>query len=354
MNIMKNKVLMVTSIHEFSGGAICSKRNYRALCNIFGNENVEIFDLSNINKHNTNILIKLFNFINGKLFSIFVENIIIEKSKYFTIVFLDSSIYGQFAKKIKIKHPYINIISFFHNMELDYYKDCVPKINLLWKVYCNEKFSCIYSDITIALNYRDVKRIKQIYGKKVDAIIPISFTDRHINFNQNNISNILTGLFFGSNFIANIQGIHWFIRNVLPYIDIKLQIIIKDINKENLPQNNKLELIGFVENLEPYIQNADLIILPIFLGSGMKVKTCEALMYGKNIIGTEESFIGYDVDFDKIGAKCENAQEFIKAINEFPKRFKSKYNEYSRKIFLEKYNDIVVYKQFNDLIFNYY
>ncbi len=39
----------------------------------------------------------------------------------------------------------------------------------------------------------------------------------------------------------------------------------------------------------------DYIISPIFVGGGMKVKTCEALMYGKNIIGTSESFEGYDI-----------------------------------------------------------
>ena len=28
----------------------------------------------------------------------------------------------------------------------------------------------------------------------------------------------------------------------------------------------------------------------------MKVKTCEALMYGKNILGTTETFEGYELD----------------------------------------------------------
>jgi len=91
------------------------------------------------------------------------------------------------------------------------------------------------------------------------------------------------------------------------------------------------------------------MIFPIFQGGGMKVKTCEALMHGKNIIGTGEAFRGYEVDFEKVGAKCETAEDFIKAIIEFPKRFTSKFNEYSRNLFLEKYNNDVVFKQFTDL-----
>lgn len=38
------------------------------------------------------------------------------------------------------------------------------------------------------------------------------------------------------------------------------------------------------------------MVMPIFSGSGMKVKTAEALMYGKFLIGTKEAFEGYEID----------------------------------------------------------
>ena len=47
------------------------------------------------------------------------------------------------------------------------------------------------------------------------------------------------------------------------------------------------------------------MLFPIFEGSGMKLKTCEALMFGKNIIGTPEAFAGYDIDdYTNVGACC--------------------------------------------------
>ena len=41
----------------------------------------------------------------------------------------------------------------------------------------------------------------------------------------------------------------------------------------------------------------------------MKVKTCEALMFGKNIIGTKEAFEGYELDYQKVGAMCNTKEE---------------------------------------------
>jgi hypothetical protein len=359
---IKNKLLLLTYSFAFNGGAVFSERNYRALCSIFGNENIEIFDLAkcdnSVKPHIFyRILRKIFhlilisefiNFISRRIFiSSEIENILVKKCKDFSILFLDRSIYGLVVKKIKNSNPNIKIVTFFQNMELDFYKDlgCLTRYQL-WKIFYNEKMICKYSYITIALNYRDAQRIEQVYKKKIDAIIPISFPDKKINFNNDIILKNQTALFFGSNFPPNTHGILWFVTNVLPFVNIKLQIIMKDIAKMNLPQSDKLELLGFVENLEFYIQNADFVVFPIFKGSGMKVKTCEALMYGKNIIGTGEIFEGYGVDFEKVGAKCETAEEFIKAINDFPNKFTSKFNEYSRSVFLEKYTDKITFRKF--------
>jgi len=353
-----NKVLVVTYSHDpFCGGTVCSKRNYRALYSVFGIENIEFFDVAKFSYSNKyNLLNKIFNKISNFIYGRYIylgreiENTLMKKTKNVSVVFINNSIYGLIARKIKKKNPQIKIISFFHNVELDYHKEIFgDKKELILKVFRSEKMTCKYSDIAIALNLRDAQRIEQIYEKKIDAVIPISFADKPINFNKGPISKNLTALFFGSNFPPNTEGVRWFVENVLPFVNIKLQIIMKDVDKENLPKCEDLELFGFVEDLEPYIQNADILVFPIFKGSGMKVKTCEALMHGKNIIGTKEAFEGYDIDCDKAGMCCETAEEFINAINVFSEKFTNKFNGYSRNVFLEKYNDEITLKQFTEL-----
>ena len=79
----------------------------------------------------------------------------------------------------------------------------------------------------------------------------------------------------------------------------------------------------------------------------MKVKTCEALMYGRNILATSEAVEGYDIDMTKAGALCNTAKEFIEAIQRFSNIQVSRFNEYSRQSFLDKYST-----ESTDLLFN--
>jgi hypothetical protein len=351
------KILMICchDINEKGGGGFeCQKRNYVALQNFFGEENVEFFYLYKYYlgysiKHK---IVKKINLMIEKPCGLCTKNekFILEKMYDKDIIYIDRSLYGRLAKFIKNRYPQKKVITFFHNVEFFYERQ--ERTNFLSRfameklAFNNETIACRYSDSIVSLNFRDAQQIERLYRRKADAIIPISFPNREIKFSQEKIKAVPTALFFGSNFFPNIHGIKWFIEKVLPYVNINLTVAGNNMDKADLSRNDKLRVIGYVENIDEYMQNADFMILPIFQGSGMKVKTCEALMHGKNIIGTREAFEGYEVDFAKVGACCETAEEFIEAINEFAKIFTNKFNEYSRKIFLEKYSNEVTFRQF--------
>jgi hypothetical protein len=338
-----NKVLYISSknIQDSTvGGSQCAFRNYQAVCSYFGKENVRFLQI---------VFRKRFRFLH-----LFNKREIIKNAKDMQVIFIESSIFGSLAKRIKKINKKARIITFFQNVEYDYFREeysrkIIRKIIIRKIIFKNETLTCAYSDIIVSLNFRDSRRIEELYGRKPDAVIPISFSDRDIKFSEKKIGIPPTALFLGSDFFANTHGILWFVKNVLPFVNMLLQIIGKDMNKVNFPHSDKLEMLGCVDDLEPYMQNADFMIYPVFKGSGMKVKTCEALMHGKNIIGTSEVFEGYDVDFEKVGACCETAEEFIEAINEFFGRFTHKFNEYSRNVFLKKYSNDVTFEQFANL-----
>jgi len=358
-----NDVLFISSQNIqncYHGGSQCARRNYDAVINYFLGQ----VDYLNLKEYYSNLNLK--NKIIGKCRLILGcihricfrdEKKILDLAVKHKYIFIEASIYGRLVKLIKKKFPQIQIITFFQNVEYEYAKydfehikyGFLNKLLHRYSIFRNEQWTCRYSDVIIALNQRDANLIKHYYKRNVDAIIPISLPDKYIKHQAMNISDSPLGLFLGSNFFANVHGILWFVKNVLPFVNIRLQIIGKNMNKIDFPQSDKLEVLGYVDNLEPYMQNADFMVFPIFEGSGMKVKTCEALMHGKNIIGTHEAFEGYDVNFEKVGACCETAEEFIEAINEFPKRFTYKFNEYSRNVFLEKYSNEVTFKQFTNL-----
>lgn len=355
-----------TDVHKKNyGGSICTNRNYLSFCQILGDKNVYPFNLTaGLDETFFSKIPKWINYFKGYSRGLTSYNIqrLIDLSEHYKIIFIDSSEYGVLNYYLKKKRPNVTIITFFHNVE---YKIRLQnlKINPLtfWKfliLYYNEKKAIQYSDKIVVLNERDKKELRYLYHKikfnKIQ-IIPISLVDTtsyHINsLTPSTASKIPTLLFVGHYWYANIHGIRWFVNNVLDSVNVKLKIIgngMEDLSKEF--SHPKIELSGYVTDLFTTIQDADYILVPIFKGSGMKVKTCEALMHGKNIIGTDEAFEGYKIDGQKVGAICNNKDEFIIAINKLVSSNINKFNNYNRNLFLEKYSFEATLIEFTNLL----
>lgn len=112
---------------------------------------------------------------------------------------------------------------------------------------------------------------------------------------------------------------------------------------DNIKREKKVKIFSDVPDLTKFFENADFMILPIFSGSGMKVKTAESLMNGKYILGTKEAFMGYEITPD-CGIECNSAEDFIKAINNL--NLKYKFNDASYQLYLNKYSFDSTLKKF--------
>lgn len=78
------------------------------------------------------------------------------------------------------------------------------------------------------------------------------------------------------------------------------------------------------------------------------------MMYGCPIVGTEEAFEGYDIEYDKIGARCNTPKEFIETIDQLRNSKEHLLNsaKYSRITFLEKYDTNVLKNKMTDFLRN--
>ncbi|MCK9160317.1 MAG: glycosyltransferase, partial [Bacteroidaceae bacterium] len=273
-----------------AGGEQGTNTNYRVLCHIFGEENILVYYIhESLSKkilflHAFSIFI---NFFKGYYYGLSQKKVdsITALAMPFSYVFIDRSIFGIISKALKDKHYTGKIITFFHNVESVYFKAKIGKskpwcpivVNCVTK---NDQQACDYSDIIIALNERDKQEIENRYHRSPDILSPVVFQDKYNNSHpdfEKMTRNIPVCLFLGTYFPMNVHGIIWFVREVLPEVNIKLQIVGKGM-KAILPMVTNLpniEVYSDVANLKPYIENADFMLLPIFEGSGMKVKTCE-------------------------------------------------------------------------------
>ena len=107
-------------------------------------------------------------------------------------------------------------------------------------------------------------------------------------------------LFIGSNHPPNIDGINYFYQKVfLPFLrpkGISLSIAGKVCDNINI-EDPKVKKIGFYNgNIGDLYSSTKVIIIPILEGSGLSIKTMEAMAFGKPIVTTPKGARGMNID----------------------------------------------------------
>lgn len=259
----------------------------------------------------------------------------------YELVFLDGSQYGAFIDLLDENKS--KIVVFYHNCEQDYMDVRFGKKWSLKKAvysYLNnkaERISTNKANLRIALSKRDADRIYKIYGRKVEHQLPLSIVDK---FEKNEIDETKkVCLLFGPVGTANIEAFEWFVKSVSPYITCKTVVAGKGFEEYKNWENEKVTVIGYVDSIAELYNSVCCVAIPLFSGGGMKIKTAEAMMFGKTIFGTDEAFEGYELDYNKIGALCNDAPSFISSINNYLETKEClEFNQYARGVYLSKYS----------------
>lgn len=365
---------MILYISNRSKSNIGAVTHLAALKEIFGSENVFCVDLkpteTACQKENyiafgkyKSIGDRLLRWMQGNTMFISNKNIeelikIIEKYNI-KFVFSEESFLGNFVKKLKRYSKDIKYICFYHDIGADLYRQRMKMGNFVERLenivaIRQEKLTVKYSDGNIVFHETDADKFKKFYGIYPDKIIPLASVAPLIDKDSRIVS--FTGkkciLFVGSAYHPNILGINWFINCVLPQLadDINIKIVGKIGPKLESVKDKRVDIIGPVESLEKYYREADIVIIPLFDGGGMKVKTIEAVSYGKCIVGTEESLHGFweEMDEDIRGKsvfQCNTPEEWIDVLNGLIKKEIPKFNSKLYELFLQKFSYDAMKKQ---------
>ena len=368
------KILFLAT-HEFmrernNGGRLASYRNYTLLRKIYGPENVHLCMFSNDIRSDAPRNIRIFPKFTNRISQLCCtlagsnqyrrrdEKDILHYIEELNpdLVFFDFSILGRLVNNL---HTNAVTIVFLHNIERLYAWNKVRHGGLhylpAYFSYKNsEKMIMRNVDKIICLNQRDARQVQNMYGRSADFLFPITFTDLYTERGvpqREKPGKML--LFVGSLFQPNYDGILWFIDNVMPRLqDFQLFIVGKDMERKRarLARGN-VEVIGTAEDLSVWYRKADAMVLPVFYGDGMKVKTAEALMYGKTIFAAHEALEGYDAaGIDGI-YECNTADEFADSLHTyFARADRCRVNPAVRELFMKKYETGVREKCFADFI----
>jgi hypothetical protein B2_15733 len=327
---------------ENNGAGTVMGRNLKALQEIAGDGNVNVYTLPPSNMRNVFLSLLVFGSYGVTKT---VENDVVMTARALRpdFIFIESTSFGSLIKRLEKIAP---VIAFAHNLDT---KLCREEIGCrpFWIIFpklamtrFNEAKTTKYANFLICLNQRDAEGFKKTFNREADIILPITFPSKDLSmYDSLNPADSPYYLFVGSDFFPNVEGIMWFIEKVAPNVDVDFHIVGSCCRNEkikNLKLPGNVRLLGYVDDLDNEYYNASGVIAPIFKGSGMKTKTVEALSYGKSIFGTSEAFEGIYGDYAKIGGVCNTADDFITAINaadKFPA------NPYSMELFSGEYSD---------------
>ena len=349
-----------------NGGTQCSKKNYFLITSMAGQNNTQCVIVGENRSINSYVkyVRKVNNRIEALLSSLFLckfympkeEKKIVSYIEQYNpdVLYLDSSLVGKILKKLSLN---MRTIVFFHNIEADYAWNKVKNEGLIylpsyWASKYNEKCA-MNADMVVALNARDSNRMQELYGRKADFLLPITFNDS-FDKKKTITSYHKEILFLGSLFPPNQFSIEWFINEVMIKLpEITLNIVGKDFEKckEEYEKTRNVNVIGTVEKTDIFYYRHSAVVLPIKYGAGIKVKTAEAMMYGRRIFASDEALEGYEVEGIQGITRCNSAEDYITAISDyFQYEEKLPYQPDVRALFLEKYETECVKKQFDKAI----
>lgn len=125
-------------------------------------------------------------------------------------------------------------------------------------------------------------------------------------------------LFVGTNIQPNVHGIVWFLESVWPLVlaarpDATLRIA-GSVCSLLAPNHPNVTLLGIVDSLSAEMDRAGICIVPLLVGSGIKVKLLEALAWGKACVVTPVGIQGLEEWADGAMLTAADAESFAAAV----------------------------------------
>jgi glycosyltransferase involved in cell wall biosynthesis len=158
------------------------------------------------------------------------------------------------------------------------------------------------------------------HQKKIDVATTFLLSN---SFEHSVISDNCPSILFVGNFAyePNTDAALYFSRDIFPLIlkdvpDVKLFLVGNAPPPEicSLTSNKQIEVTGRVASLIPFYKHADVVVCPLRIGGGVKVKVLEALGFGKAIVSTSVGAQGLDLSTYRAVAVADDLTNFAEKV----------------------------------------
>lgn len=125
----------------------------------------------------------------------------------------------------------------------------------------------------------------------------------------------------GLNWFPNLDGLKWFDEEVLPYVlrkcpNICIYVIGRYEKDIKWKHNKQFCIKGFVPDIRPYLEVGAVVIVPLRIGGGTRLKILDAMSMSKAIVSTSIGAEGLGVSDGINIVLRDNAEDFAEGIIE--------------------------------------
>lgn len=222
------------------------------------------------------------------------------------------------SKKVFVAHD-IACVSFWRRLQNE--NNLLKKILHFWRmieIYLYERKYLSKFDEIVAVSNHDAAILRSHFGIKNVKVIPNAINEVCLLAPRKKDGYINLGYIGSFDHAPNLEAVKFLLNKILPELEIKNikhrlylgganseKFVSYLIEKSPIKNKNTVEVIGYVTDLKDFYQKIDLLVAPIFAGSGTRIKILESLSFGKPVITTEIGAEGIEIvsSFFKILSK---------------------------------------------------
>jgi polysaccharide biosynthesis protein PslH len=176
-------------------------------------------------------------------------------------------------------------------------------------------------DLLIPITERDFEILKQMGNYKPGTVCPAGIPAT--NFKNSTSVNKPKSLFYigALDWIPNQEAICWFLDHVWERVKEKVPGISLHIAGRNSPQwlqkkciGNNIVFHGEIDDAHDFFDSYQIMIVPLFAGSGMRLKIVEAMARSKVVITTPVGAEGLETENGKHLLIVSTPEDFVRQI----------------------------------------
>ncbi len=199
----------------------------------------------------------------------------------------------------------------------------------VWKLRRYEASLLPKFDLVVAVSDTDRRLLKEMAAIE-PFLLPNGINSSHFSPNiaqaapqmqeREGAALVFTGKM---DFRPNVDGVLWFVDEILPLIQTNdppptFWVVGQKPHAalEPLRAHPQVVLTGWVDQIEPYLAGADIVVVPLRMGSGTRLKVLQALSMARPLVGTTLGCSGLALRDASHLRLADDSATFARAISE--------------------------------------